>query len=409
MNKRVRLASAETWRGFTVAPEHRWAPYDRKRDYPWRAVKGHLFDVTGGAIERVRRIGAVRNCGWELTVAPDGEADVGLTLRATTSCTGAHHVCTADGRMLEGGVQMTIAGPAAFSVADAQVDEAEGATLGFTVTLSRARNTVTSVAYATSDGTAVAGSDYTASSGTLTFAALETTKTVSVPVLDDAHDEGAETMKLTLANASGARIADDSATGAIKNSDHMSRAWMLRFGRAVGAQVVDALGARFAGANASHITLGGLRFDPDTVLSHSVDSETPRAHPVANPNAALSDTARAQQPVDAFHRVVGAVLRPVGVLLRFQVRLNDRHQHKQRRCLRHPVPYARNPQWPVLPRLFLRDQYLAHRLRCVGPVLQLPRQFPKPTPHAVCFDILESLPVHPGRAAVAANLPPGVH
>ena len=48
---------------------------------------------------------------------------------------------------------------------------------------------------------ATAGSDYTATSGTLSFAAGETEKTVSVPVIDDSHDEGDET--LSLSNASG--------------------------------------------------------------------------------------------------------------------------------------------------------------------------------------------------------------
>ena len=43
-------------------------------------------------------------------------------------------------------------------------------------------------------GTATAGSDYTAVSGTLTFAAGETEKTVSVPVLDDADDGCSETL-----------------------------------------------------------------------------------------------------------------------------------------------------------------------------------------------------------------------
>ena len=165
-----------------------------------------------------------------------------LTLRSTTACSGEHHVCTADGRMLEGGVQVTIAGPAALSVADAEVDEAEGATLDFTVTLSRARDIVTSVNYATSDGTATAGSDYTATSGTLTFAALETTKTVSVPVLDDVHDEGSETLTFTLSNPSGARIADGEATGTIENSDAIPKAWIARFGRTVADQVL--VGAR---------------------------------------------------------------------------------------------------------------------------------------------------------------------
>ena len=75
----------------------------------WRTVRDHLFDVAGGAIERVRRIGTVRNQRWELTVSPDGNEAVTLTLRATASCTAAHAVCTADERTLGGGATATVA------------------------------------------------------------------------------------------------------------------------------------------------------------------------------------------------------------------------------------------------------------------------------------------------------------
>ena len=105
------------------------------------------------------------------------------------------------------------------SVADVRVTEAQGASLGFTVTLGRAAAGTVTVDYATADGTAIAGEDYTATSGTLTFAAGETSKTVSVPVLDDAYDEGAETLTLTLSNAAGAYIADARATGTIVNTE----------------------------------------------------------------------------------------------------------------------------------------------------------------------------------------------
>ena len=109
----------------------------------------------------------------------------------------------------------------------------------------------------------------------------------------------------------------------------------------------------------------------------------------------------------AFHRVMGAPPRPVGVLLRLQVGFEYRLKHEQGRCLRHPVPYAGDAQGPELAGLLLRDQNLPHRLRCVGPVLQIPRQFPKPAPHAVSLDVREGLSVHPGGAAVAADPPPG--
>ena len=132
------------------------------------------------------------------------------------------------------------------------------------VSLSRQRAVETKVDYATPDDpipddTATKGSDYTATSGTLTFAAGETSKTVSVPVLDDVHDEGAETLTLTLFNARGAVIADASATGTISNSDPMPKGWLARFGRTSAMQVLGLLDARFdeARAPASQLTLGG--------------------------------------------------------------------------------------------------------------------------------------------------------
>ena len=133
------------------------------------------------------------------------------------------------------------------SVADAQANEGAGASVAFVVSLSRvftgSEHRVT-VDYATSNGTAMAGADYTATSGTLTFGARERTKTVSVPVLDDSHDEREETFTLRLSNATGARIGDGEATGTIVNADPMPRAWLARFGRTVAEQVVHGVQAR---------------------------------------------------------------------------------------------------------------------------------------------------------------------
>ena len=169
----------------------------------------------------------------------------------------------------------SVPGPAALSVADAEVDEEPGAKLAFVVTLDRTRHAAVTMDYATSDGTAVAGEDYTAKSGTLNFAAGETAKTVEVAVLDDSHDEGSETMTLTLSNASGARIADGSATGTINNSDVMPRAWQLRFGRTVGSQVVDALTQRLDGGDASRVIVGGINVIGEAGAEPEVEEEDP--------------------------------------------------------------------------------------------------------------------------------------
>ena len=149
------------------------------------------------------------------------------------------------------------AGPGV-SVADAEVQEAEGAVLAFEVTLAEAQNSAVSVRYATADGTATAGADYEAVSGAVRFAPGETRKTVSVRVLNDAHDEGRETLTLALSRPFGAELADGEATGTIVNTDPMPKAWIARFGRTVGSQVVEAITARFDDGGPSRVTVGGM-------------------------------------------------------------------------------------------------------------------------------------------------------
>jgi surface-anchored protein len=86
----------------------------------------------------------------------------------------------------------------------ATYQQTEAGTLA-TVTVSRTRGTdgTVTVAYATGDGTAAAGSDYTATSGTLTFLNGETTKTFTVLLASDGEAEGPETVNLTLSEAGG--------------------------------------------------------------------------------------------------------------------------------------------------------------------------------------------------------------
>ena len=168
---------------------------------------------------------------------------------------------------------------AALSVADASVSEGPGARLAFAVTLDRTRDREVRVKYATTDGTATQGDDYTGVSGTLRFAPGETTKTVSVPVLDDAHDEGSETLTLTLSSPRRAVIDDGTAVGTIVNSDPLPNAWLSRFGRAASDHVVQSIGRRLeGGARESHLTVMGWRVDTLLESTHSErDAREPRA------------------------------------------------------------------------------------------------------------------------------------
>jgi hypothetical protein len=108
-------------------------------------------------------------------------------------------------------------GPAAFVVLDGSASESAGP-VAFSVIMTNASGTTQTVDYATSEGTATAGADYTATSGTLTFTAGQTSKIVNVPVLGDTLNEADETFTLTLSNATLA-LNDSSATGTILDDD----------------------------------------------------------------------------------------------------------------------------------------------------------------------------------------------
>ena len=108
-------------------------------------------------------------------------------------------------------------GAAQLSIAGAQ--GSEGDLLDFAVTLAGSSERAAMVSYATSDGTAVAGEDYEATSGTLTFARGESSRTLSVPLLDDSAHEATETFTVTLSSAENAEVAVDQVVGRIVDDD----------------------------------------------------------------------------------------------------------------------------------------------------------------------------------------------
>jgi hypothetical protein len=89
----------------------------------------------------------------------------------------------------------------------------------FTVKLSAPSSKPVTVKYATSNGTAIAGSDYTAVSGTLTFAPGKTSKTIKVPVKGDRTAESNETFFINLSAPSNVQLANKRGVGTIKNDD----------------------------------------------------------------------------------------------------------------------------------------------------------------------------------------------
>jgi hypothetical protein len=145
-----------------------------------------------------------------------GDVPSGTALDTSTSGTHTVQVTSVDptGNTAAQTVSYTIADPTV-SVGDASVVEAPGATVDFPVTLSNPSSQTVTVTYNTADGTAVAPTDYTALSGTVSFAPGEVTKYVSVPVTATQYFAGSRTLTLSLLSPVKAVLGTASATGTI--------------------------------------------------------------------------------------------------------------------------------------------------------------------------------------------------
>ena len=74
----------------------------------FRKLRDEAFEVTGGSVIKARRLVQGSNQGWEITVDPQGQADVTVVLPVTTDCTAAGAICTGDGRKLSERVEFTV-------------------------------------------------------------------------------------------------------------------------------------------------------------------------------------------------------------------------------------------------------------------------------------------------------------
>jgi len=150
--------------------------------------------------------------------AADIRTAIVTTARPTSSLAGR----TVTGGRLDVAAAANVAPPVDIAISGGSVVEGNSGVTqsAFTVTLSATANSTVSVNYATVNGTATAGSDYAATSGTLAFLPGETTKQILVDVVGDTAYEADETFSVSLSGASSnARIATASATGTITNDD----------------------------------------------------------------------------------------------------------------------------------------------------------------------------------------------
>ncbi|HXI22606.1 MAG TPA: Calx-beta domain-containing protein [Pyrinomonadaceae bacterium] len=177
-------------------------------------------------------INAPSGCSWSavsdatswLTTSSSGSGNGRIDYNFTKN----NSTSTRIGHITAGGQVHTVtqlglggAGSVQFSSATYSINE-NGSSI--TITVTRTGGTESgSVQYATSDGTATVGSDYTGTSGTLIFGTNEMSKTFSVPIIDDSAVEGNETITLSLRNQSGSFTIGSPSTATLTILDNDSQ------------------------------------------------------------------------------------------------------------------------------------------------------------------------------------------
>ena len=164
----------------------------------WSPVSGGSVSVPAGGSSFIIRVPTIND--------PLGEASETMTLGAATAQNVAPVVGT--GTITDNDTPViNISGPVTYN-------EAAG-TATFTVTLTNASALPVTVGYATANGSALAGSDYTAGSGTLTFNPGVTSQTITVAITNDTVFEGAETFNVNLSGPANATLGTASSTATI--------------------------------------------------------------------------------------------------------------------------------------------------------------------------------------------------
>ena len=246
-------------------------------------MRDHAFTVTGGRITGARRlttrpvsVGGVQRLlsdHWRLSVRPDGAGPVTLSLPASRPCDEPGAICTPSGGRVGNALDLTVRGPgdARLSLHPPSGPTPESARrMLFTLRLSEAIDrrvivcwrTVEATPPAPTDrcpwgptsarsGSATPGADYAPISEFFVMEPGQTSQELDVQLFDDSVDDDGETVTLEIAHA---RVLDDdgspgavidihtsTATGTIENRGTIPSAWLLRFGRTVAEQVVDAV------------------------------------------------------------------------------------------------------------------------------------------------------------------------
>jgi hypothetical protein len=168
-----------------------------------------------GQVRRTILVPIVDDAAWEPTE------------NFTVSLSNAVRASIADGQAI-GTIQDNDPTGPTISIGDVVVSEGVDSQAIFTVRLNTTIAAPVSVNYTTTDGTALAGINYVATAGTLTFAAGETQRTITVPILNDGTTYPTETFTINLSNGTGAVIGDGQGVGTIEDEDFSDLTVTLR-------------------------------------------------------------------------------------------------------------------------------------------------------------------------------------
>lgn len=199
----------------------------------WRAPSGAVSTIVFYATGNTNRVLATNSGTY--TIDPNTEANgdphtfIGMTFNGQALAISNDGKVTGNAATsgLLAALNTYLAAQPQLSVGDAVVNEADG-TAYVTVTLNKTSTDTITVRYSTENGSATAGTDYAAASGTLTFAPGETSKQIAVSLIDNAVADGARTATVVLSDSRLAAITDNTGVVIINDNDGAPGATVAR-------------------------------------------------------------------------------------------------------------------------------------------------------------------------------------
>ena len=241
----------------------------------YRELRDEALAVLGGTVLRARRLTAGSNAGWAVTVAPDGDGDVELSLVAELACGEAGAVCTADGRRLADGPTATVAGPAPqlpeIAVAADAPAVTEGAPATFTLTRTGAAAETLAVALSVAESASMLAA---AGPAQVEFAAGSATATLTLATDDDRVVEDPSTVTVTLSTGTGYAMSADAGSAQVSVADNDAAVFAVTLSPAEVVEGASATltvslgdGVTFAAAQEIGLALSGTASAADYTLS----------------------------------------------------------------------------------------------------------------------------------------------